>query len=326
MTQPGDEDLQVIIPADLRKERADKMLARLHPELSRSRWQKLFQRGRVWSEDRVLMQKDKLRPGDLVQFSIPPVEPLALQPVKMDLDVLLEDEHVLVINKEPGRIVHPGAGTGEDTLVHGLLYHCQGMLTGIGGTERPGIVHRLDKETSGVIIVAKSEIAFQSLSGQFAERVVEKDYKALVCGLPDPPAGIVEEPIGRHPVHRTRMACRKDGRHARTDYTVGMAFGNAASLVDLQILTGRTHQIRVHLQKIGHPILGDTLYGYKPARMEQAVTAAAIPVPRVMLHAALLQFVHPASGKKVLVEAPLPPDFRKVMEALNTAISGPESH
>lgn len=316
MRSAGEDEIQLTVPEGTRSGRADKMLAGLHPDLSRSRWQKLFQSGRVWADDRVLSQKDKLRAGDSVQFSIPPTQPLDLRPVRMDLDILFEDADILLLNKEAGRVVHPGAGTGEDTLVHGLLYHCSDSLTGIGGTERPGIVHRLDKETSGVIIIAKSETAFQSLSEQFSQREVKKYYKALIAGIPQPPEGTVDEPIGRHPVHRTRMACRADGRQARTDYVVLEAIGAAVALVDLRIHSGRTHQIRVHMKHLGHPLLGDAVYGYKPARVPGAVEAPLPGIPRVMLHAARLEFRHPVSGEAQVIEAPLPEDFNALVDAL----------
>lgn len=306
----GDErDLQLLVPEGTRMDRADKILAGLYPELSRSRWQKLFQAGRVWQEDRVLAQKNKLRAGDVVEFSIPEVEPLELRPVEMPLDILFEDASVLVINKEPGRVVHPGAGTGDDTLVHGILHHCKGSLSGIGGVERPGIVHRLDKETSGVLIVAKTDEAFQSLADQFSGRSIQKFYTALLKGVPDPTRGTVEEPIGRHPVQRTRMACRADGRPSQTDYETVRNW-KIASLVNLQIHTGRTHQIRVHMKHIGHPLLGDSLYGYKQG--------TGLPdVPRVMLHAQRLQFRHPATSETLQIEAPVPGDFCEVMQRLD---------
>ena len=293
-----------------RVDRADKILARLYPELSRSRWQKLFQQGRVWMDDRALSQKSRLRAGDVVDFSIPPMQPLELRPVAMDLAVLFEDEHLLVIDKAAGVVVHPGAGTGEDTLVHGILHHCEGNLSGIGGVERPGIVHRLDKETSGVLLVAKSDAAFQSLSEQFSSRSIKKFYSALVQSIPDQLESTIEEPIGRHPVHRVRMACRPDGRPARTDYRVSRRWTHAA-LVDLQIHTGRTHQIRVHMKHLGHPVLGDTLYGYRPD--------TTIPqVPRVMLHAHRVIFQHPQSGQEMELVAPLPGDFEQLMKDLGS--------
>ncbi len=314
---PG-EERQLVIPEGTRSDRADKVLAALCPELSRSRWQRLFREGRVWLEDRVLVQDDKLHAGDLVQFSLPPPRPAVLRPVPMPLAIVHEDEALLVLDKEPGRVVHPGAGTGEDTLVHGLLHHCRGALCGGGATERPGIVHRLDKETSGLLVVAKTEAAFLSLARQFAERRVEKCYTALTAGVPRPPEGVIEEPIGRHPVHRVRMACRTDGRPARSDYAVLRQWGGAVALVEVRIHTGRTHQIRVHLSHIGHPLLGDRLYGGGMAR-------GPVDVPRVMLHAGRLAFTHPHSGRKVVFEAPLPPDFVAAMAALDRLFADAES-
>lgn len=313
--QERGEELQLTVPDTVRPDRADKLLAALHPELSRSRWQKLFAQGRVWQDDRALSQKDRLRPGDVVEFSLPPVEPLQLRPVPMDLKVLHEDADILVLDKEPGRVVHPGAGTGEDTLVHGILHHCRGSLSGIGGKERPGIVHRLDKETSGILVVAKTDAAFQGLAEQFSGRSIRKFYTALVKGLPQPASGSVDAPIGRHPVHRLRMDCRPDGRPALTDYAVQRDWGGAAALVWLRIHTGRTHQIRVHMKQLGHPLLGDTLYGYRDAGGGRAVLP---PVPRVMLHATRLEFAHPVSGQPMCIESPLPADFRALMDRLDT--------
>jgi 23S rRNA pseudouridine1911/1915/1917 synthase len=237
----------------------------------------------------------------------------------MDLDILHEDEDLLVLNKSAGRVVHPGAGTGEDTLVHGILHHCQGRLSGIGGKERPGIVHRLDKETSGLLLVAKSDTAFQSLAEQFASRTIRKFYTALVRGIPDPVEGSIEEPIGRHPVHRLRMTVRAEGRDARTDFQVIRQW-ELASMVRLRIHTGRTHQIRVHMKHLDHPVLGDKLYGYKPP------AKTGFPeVPRVMLHAARLEFGHPVSGQPFKMEVPLPEDFSAVIDALDGDIRETES-
>lgn len=314
--EPSSGEHRLLVPEGTRPGRADRILARLHPEMSRTRWQKLFQAGRVWQEDHVLSQSQTLRAGTVVTFSLPPAEPLELRPVPMDLRILFEDADLLVLDKEPGRVVHPGAGTGEDTLVHGLLHHCRGSLSGIGGSERPGIVHRLDKETSGVLVVAKSEAAMQSLSWQFSNRVVTKHYTALVAGVPDPSSGTLDQPVARHPVHRTRMACRPEGRPARTDYRVARHWGGAVALLALQIHTGRTHQIRVHLKELGHPVLGDALYGFKPARLEAAL-GASIPVPRILLHASRLGFHHPLTGQAMALEAPLPADFMDLMGLLD---------
>lgn len=324
MSGRAGNERQILVPEGTRADRADKLLARIHPELSRSRWQKLLADGLVWADDRMLSQTDKLRAGDLVQFTLPAPVSLTLRPVPMQLSILYEDADLLAVDKPPGMVVHPGAGTGEDTLVHGLLHHCRDSLSGIGGSERPGIVHRLDKETSGLLVVAKSDRAHQALSRQFAERVVKKHYTALVTGVPEKASGSIDEPIGRHATHRTRMTCRADGRPARTDYKVVTSWSTHASRVDLRIHTGRTHQIRVHMKELGHPLLGDKLYGFKPGRLS-ADSGEPVPVSRVMLHAHVLVFDHPVKGDSMRIEAPLPADFRELMTALDDAIAPGES-
>lgn len=318
MTEGDTNEHQVLVPDGTRADRADKLLARIHPELSRSRWQRLFAGGHVWTDDRTLSQNDRLRAGDLVQFTLPAPVPLELRPVAMPLSILFEDCDLLVLDKPAGQVVHPGAGTGEDTLVHGLLHHCRDSLSGIGGSERPGIVHRLDKETSGLLVVAKSDRAHQDLSRQFAERVVKKHYIALVTGVPGSTEGIVDEPVGRHPGHRTRMTCRADGRPARTDYRVLASWDSAASHLRLRIHTGRTHQIRVHMKQLGHPLLGDVLYGFKAERLN-LFSGREFSVPRVMLHAQTLEFRHPVTAETLRLEAPLPRDFSVLMSELDIA-------
>ena len=318
-TDKGSESLQVVVPEGTRTQRADKLLAQLHPDFSRSRWQKLLEAGHVWQDERRIGQSDRLHAGDVVDVSLPPLQPLELIPVAMDLDFLYEDEHLLVVNKPAGLVVHPGAGTGDDTLVHGLLHHCRGQLPGIGGEERPGIVHRLDKETSGAIVVARSEIAMTALAAQFADRTISKRYLAICKGVPNPASGSIHQPIARHPVHRLRMACLPGGRPSWTDYHRLRAWGQHAALLELDLHTGRTHQIRVHLQHLGHPILGDSLYGWRD-REEQYPA-----VPRVMLHAARLVFSHPVTGREMTFEAPLPDDFRLLLAGLDQRFGSEES-
>lgn len=311
---------EILIPEGTPRGRADKVLAEFVPELSRTRWQKVFQAGLVWLDDRCLRQKDALRAGDWVQFQLPERRSGQLRKVAMPLDIVWEEDSFLVLNKAAGCVVHPGAGTGDDTLVHGLLFHCPDSFAAVGGQERPGIVHRLDKETSGLMVIAKTEKAYQSLSNQFAERLVEKRYRALVQGCPDPPEGTIEQPIARHPVQRTRMCCRGNGRPARSDYRVERAFGEA-SLVEVRIHTGRTHQIRVHMQFLGHSLIGDSLYGFKPRLGLLSPMGAAMP--RVMLHAAELGFAHPETGEALHFRSPLPDDFEQLMTLL-AAGSGAE--
>ena len=255
-----------------------------------------------------------------MEFSIPETKPSELKAVDLPLDIIFEDKHLLALNKASGMIVHPGAGTGEDTLVHALLSHCKGGLSGIGGVERPGIVHRLDRETSGVMLVAKSDAAHRGLSEQFSERSLQKEYVALVSGSPTLLSGSIKKPIGRNPNHRHKMAVVEDGpggRDAHTDWEVVEKFGSIATLVRCTIHTGRTHQIRVHLKSLGHVVLGDVVYGWKPdARLPKQPA-------RVMLHAEHLVVTHPITGKQLDLRAPLPKDFSQTIAQLRKACIAP---
>lgn len=290
--------------------RADKALAQAFPEHSRTALQRAFDAGRVLLRGAAITRDHGVTGGDVLEFSFPDVAPNELKPVDIPLDVIFEDKHMLAINKAPGMVVHPGAATGEDTLVHALLAHCAGGLSGIGGVERPGIVHRLDKETTGVIVVAKTDQAHRALADQFATRSLKKEYVALVAGVPQLLSGTIDRGIARHPIHRHRMTVGEGGKPARTAWERAEAFGDIAALVRCQIFTGRTHQIRVHLKSIGHPILGDALYGWKPdPRM-------TVQPERVMLHAEHLVLTHPVSGKELDFRAPMPKDFTKLMKSL----------
>ncbi len=301
------------VPPGTRRERADKILSAAFPDHSRVAWQRAFEAGLVRRGDEVLDKKSELRAEDVVTFSHADTAPAELRAADIPLDILYEDEHLLAVNKAAGMVVHPGAGTGEDTLVHALLGHCAGSLSGVGGVERPGIVHRLDRETTGVIVVAKSDAAHRGLSEQFAERHLHKEYLALASGVPRLLSGVIESGISRHPIHRHRMTTGEGGKPARTDWKVEQAFGTQVSLVRCHIHTGRTHQIRVHLKSLGHVILGDATYGWKenislPLRPE-----------RVMLHAERLIFLHPVTARQIEVRAPLPEDFRAMIAALTAA-------
>jgi 23S rRNA pseudouridine1911/1915/1917 synthase len=262
----------------------------------------------------VVTQNAMVAAGDAIEFAFPETKPAELKPADIPLDVLFEDKHLLVVNKPAGMIVHPGVGTGEDTLVHALLAHCAGSLSGVGGVERPGIVHRLDKETTGLIVVAKNDSAHRALSDQFAERTLRKEYLALVAGAPDLLSGTIDRAIGRHPVHRHRMTTGEGGKPARTDWTRVEAFEKIASLLRCRIHTGRTHQIRVHLKSIGHVIFGDDTYGWK------ADARLALRPERVMLHAEHLVIAHPVSGKELDLRAPLPGDFEAQLVQLRQLV------
>jgi 23S rRNA pseudouridine1911/1915/1917 synthase len=249
-----------------------------------------------------------LKAGDRIAVTVPAVEKLDAVPEEIALDILFEDNDLVVINKPAGLVVHPGAGHSEHTLVNALLHHCT-TLSGIGGKERPGIVHRLDKETTGCIVVAKNDAAHQHLSKQFADRTVRKIYLALVAGILKKTAGVIDAPIARHRVHRQRMAVSEArGRNAKTEYRVMRASANA-SLVECAIHSGRTHQIRVHFHHLGHPLLGDKLYAPK----------AAARYARQMLHAWKLAFDHPRTGERKSFEAPVPKDFEAAMQELAPA-------
>ncbi len=300
----------VSVPAECGGMRADKVLAELFPETSRSRLQKIIDAGDATLDGKALARKTPVPAGAEIRVVFPAEAPSALVPADIPLDVLFEDEHVIAVNKAAGIVTHPGAGTGDDTLVHALLHRTGGKLAPAGGAARPGVVHRLDKETSGVMIFAKTDAAYYALIEKFSARELDKQYLALVDGAPDLLAGVVREPIDRHPTNRTKMCVCENGKLARTDWFVEERFGDRAALVRCILHTGRTHQIRVHLAFIGHPILGDSTYGKIQHRHE------GFPIPRVMLHAERLRLAHPITGEELDLRAPLPPDFHNLAEYL----------
>jgi 23S rRNA pseudouridine1911/1915/1917 synthase len=284
-------------------DRLDRYLAAQAPHLSRSRLQALIKTGHVTLDGKPATPDRKVRAGALVSVTEPPPEASKLEPEAIPLEVLFEDADLLVINKPPGLVVHPAAGHARHTLVHALLAHCS-SLSGIGGERRPGIVHRLDKDTSGCLVVAKNDAAHAGLSRQFAARTVTKIYLALVRGsFAAARSGVVENRIGRHPVDRKKMAVlERGGREARTAWRVVQELPGAGSLVECTLHTGRTHQIRVHMKHLGHPLLGDALYAPR-------TPPGGARWPRQMLHAWKLGFAHPRTGKPLLFCSPLPGDF-----------------
>lgn len=298
------------VPEGVRRLRADKALALAFPEHSRTALQRAFDAGRVLMRGASIDRSANVVGGDVLEFSFPEVAPAEIKAVDIPLDVLFEDKHMLAVNKASGMVVHPGAATGEDTLVHALLAHCADSLSGIGGVERPGIVHRLDKDTTGVIVVAKTDKAHRALADQFATRSLKKEYVAIVQGVPQLLSGTIDRAISRHPTHRHRMTVGEGGKPAKTSWERSEAFGDIAALLRCQIFTGRTHQIRVHLKSLGHPILGDSLYGWKP---DDRMT---VQPERVMLHAEHLVLTHPVSGKELDLRAPLPKDFNAILKSL----------
>ncbi|MDB6127346.1 MAG: pseudouridine synthase [Verrucomicrobia bacterium] len=301
------------LPEGIRGLRADKALALSHREHSRVAFHRAFDAGLVTLRGKVIGRDTTVAGGDTLEFSFPDTKPAELKAVEIPLDIIFEDKHLLAVNKSAGMIVHPGAGTGEDTLVHALLAHCAGSLSGIGGVERPGIVHRLDRETSGIILVAKTDAAHRGLSQQFSDRALQKEYLALVTGAPALMSGSIRKAIGRNTSHRHKMAvveAEDGGKDAHTDWEVVERFGLIATLLRCAIHTGRTHQIRVHLKALGHIVMGDVVYGWKPdTRLKQQPE-------RVMLHAEHLVFQHPITKKTLDLRAPLADDIQAMMTQL----------
>ena len=296
--------------------RLDTFLRTKFPAVSRGAMQRLIEQGHIRVNGQATKPTHTPRAGDQVEIHWPDARPAEAQPEEMPLDILFEDKSLLVVNKPAGLVVHPAAGHEEHTLVNALLHHCAGQLSGIGGVARPGIVHRLDKETSGCLVVAKNDETHLALSKQFAERQVKKIYNAIVCGEPARDSGEIRAAIARHSTHRKRMAVRDDdsGRAAHTSWRV-LEKLNAAAFVEAQIHTGRTHQIRVHFEFLGHPVVGDETYGAKQNKKLAELTGYT--APRVMLHSRELSFIHPRTEKEMSFESPLPKDFHEALKRLH---------
>ncbi len=302
------------IERSLPSERLDTYLRGKFPVVSRGMIQRLIEEGHIRVNGQKVKPTHTPRRGEQVEVHWPEARPAVAQPEEMPLDILYEDEALLVLNKPPGLVVHPAVGHEEHTLVNALLHHCAGQLSGIGGVARPGIVHRLDKETSGCLVVAKCDETHLALSAQFATRKVEKVYQAILCGELPRDQGEIRAAIARHPSHRKRMAVDDGvGREARTGYRV-LERLRGATLVEAVLHTGRTHQIRVHFQFLGFPLVGDATYGN---RQNQRLTdLTGYTAPRQMLHAGRLAFIHPRTGKRLSFEAPRPEDFVDALAAL----------
>jgi len=290
------------LTADRSGERVDAFIARRLPEISRSYAKRLLDGGLVTVDRRVPKAAEKVAEGDIIVVEVPPPEELSLEPQRIPITIVYQDNDIIVVDKPPGLTVHPAPGNPNGTLVNALLAICPD-LQGIAGTLRPGIVHRLDKDTSGLLVVAKNDRAMRALQHQLAERRVHKTYLALVYGVPSPREGQIEAPIGRSPRNRKKMAIVENGREATTRYKVREDFGKYA-LLEVQPITGRTHQIRVHLAAIGHPIVGDAVYG-----------RSSPLVGRQFLHASKLSFGMPLGGRLMEFESPLPPDLREALDA-----------
>jgi 23S rRNA pseudouridine1911/1915/1917 synthase len=308
--------------------RLDRFLAAALPDFSRSRLQQLLEEGAVAIGAQTIKDANhRVKPGDDYVVTVPPTAPAAPQGQDIPLDVVYEDQDLIVINKPAGLVVHPAAGNPDGTLVNALIAHCGEDALAIGGEARPGIVHRLDKDTSGLLVAAKTERAMASLAKQFANHTIERAYNAVVWGAPRDSTGMIESQIGRSPFDRKRMAVlRGGGKLARTRYKVIEKFGPGdrpfASLIECRLETGRTHQIRVHLTHLGHPLIGDPRYGRNrtaprgKSDAELHAFSAAADFPRQALHAFVLGFQHPSLHKTLHFEAPWPADFAELVGAL----------
>ncbi len=308
--------------------RLDRVLADAIGELSRARIQALIADGQVFAGDgpdgpEVSEAKRKAKAGEVYTLIEPPPVAAEPQPQDIALDVIYEDDHVIVVDKPPGLVVHPAAGNLDGTLVNALLAHCKGSLSGIGGVARPGIVHRLDKGTGGLIIAAKNDAAHQSLSGQFAAHTLKRAYYALLWGVPKPLEGDIEGNLGRSPRNRKKMAVLKSGgKTALTHYRVLENYGGLVSLVECQLKTGRTHQIRVHMASIGHSVLGDPLYGGSDKTRARLLPSAALARVESLTHQALyaykLGFLHEKLGKEIYLEQEIPSFIKEIVCELET--------
>jgi 23S rRNA pseudouridine1911/1915/1917 synthase len=297
--------------------RLDRALAAAVPTLSRERLKALISGGEVSNEAGLAVRDPavKAAPGALFEVRVPVPRPAHNEPQDLPLEIVFEDEHLLVVDKPAGMVVHPAAGNLDGTLVNALLHHCAGRLSGIGGVARPGIVHRIDKDTSGLLVVAKTDRAHEGLAAQFAAHSIDRRYQAIVAGVPNPTAGTVDAPLARSAANRQKMAIVAAGRGKRavTHYRTLQVLRNAA-LVECRLETGRTHQVRVHMASLGHPLLGDPVYG-KP-RADHRELLNQLDFRRQALHAELLGFLHPISKEYLSFKSAVPPDMQELFRAL----------
>ncbi|HEX6377416.1 MAG TPA: RluA family pseudouridine synthase [Allosphingosinicella sp.] len=311
----GESHITALISAEAAGQRLDRALASALPTLSRERLKALIASGRVTGPaGPVRDPAAKALPG-AYRVAIPEPEPAHNEAQDIALDIVFEDEHLLVVDKPAGMVVHPAAGNFDGTMVNALLHHCAGRLSGIGGVARPGIVHRIDKGTSGLLVVAKTDPAHEGLAAQFARHSIERGYQAVVAGLPNPPAGTIDAPLARSSANRQKMAIVDDGRGKRavTHYRVLRPLREAA-LAECRLETGRTHQVRVHMTSIGHPLLGDPVYGR--TRMAHRELLKRLDFERQALHAAELGFIHPVTRTPLSFKSDVPSDMQELLSAL----------
>lgn len=302
---------RIQISAEESGERIDALLARIFPALSRSLIQKCMELGAVTVNGRPVKKNARAAAGDVIDFVLPETEELPLEPQDIPLDVVYEDDDLIVVNKPRGLVVHPAPGHPDGTLVNALLFHCGDSLSGIGGARRPGIVHRIDKDTSGLLVAAKNDFAHQGLSAQLSDHSLYRVYEAIACGTFREGAGTVDRPIGRHPVDRKRMAVtEKNSKSAVTHWEVLAAY-RGYTHIRCRLETGRTHQIRVHMASLGHPLLGDGLYGAKCP--DKGLEGQC-------LHARQLRLLHPRTGQELTLACPLPDYFTEILARLGPQI------
>ena len=298
---------QYVVEEDGSGVRIDRYLAQADQSLSRSYLQKLLKNGEVLADGLPVKPNYKLAAGVTIEFELPEAAEPEITAREMPLDIIYEHEDVLLVNKPKGMVVHPAAGHTDDTLVNGLMAHCAGQLSGINGVMRPGIVHRIDRDTTGLLIVCKNDLAHNSIAGQLKEHTITRRYQTIVCGVMRDDEGLIDAPIGRHPTERKKMAVNvKNGRRAVTHYRVLERFRDYTYL-ECRLETGRTHQIRVHMSSIHHPVLGDSVYG--PAKCPFSLEGQT-------LHAGVLGFIHPRTGEYMEFQAPLPDYFVNLLEKL----------
>jgi len=307
--QPTGEFIEITLPAGAGGGRADKALADALPDWSRERLKHLFDDGRVLLNGTIAARRTPVSAGDVFAVQLPPPKSTEVEPLAIPLEILFEDEHVVAVNKPADLVTHPGAGVTPPTLCHALLHHTGGKLARAGGEERPGVVHRLDRPTTGVIVFAKTDEAYYQLVKAFAARLTHKEYTAIVKGVPALDAGSIREPIERDHYHRTRMCVRSDGKSAHTDWRVVERLNARHAWVHCRIHTGRTHQIRVHLSHLGMPLLGDSTYGYRADQGEKKE-------PRLFLHASFLGVPHPITGERLEIRAPRTEMFDQKLDEL----------
>lgn len=307
--------------------RLDRYLAETHPQYSRSRIKSYIEQGFCKRNHQYIQNPSTLvKINDTIELAIPTAKTYHLLPQTIPLDILYEDEYLIVINKPAGLVVHPAPGNEDGTLVNALLAHCGDHLPGIGGEKRPGIIHRLDKDTSGVMVVAKSEVVLGQLSADFAARTIDRLYHALCWGIPHPSQGSIEGPIGRDPYDRKKMTIvKKGGKYAKTNYKILKIINPAVSLIECKLDTGRTHQIRVHLSKSGHPLIGDPVYLKRIPAIAKTLPVnqknTALDFPRQALHAVLLGFTHPITKQYLKFETTLPSDILSLIKEITCPVS-----